>query len=55
MAVEEKSKENSVTFILIDVKTETTSGVERSFSDNQKLFNDPKIMVADTGATCDST
>ena len=26
-----------------------------SYSDNQNLINDPNIVIADTGATCNST
>ena len=31
------------------------SGGEMSLSDNHNLLNDTKIIVTDTGATCDST
>ena len=55
MAISEKSKNKSVEFMLINVKTETMSGGEMSFLGNQNLLNDPNIMIEDTGATCEST
>ena len=55
MAVAENSEYESVEFMLINVKTETILGGEMSFSDNQNLLNDPKIMIAGNGTTCDST
>ena len=30
-------------------------GREMRLSDNQNLLNDPNIMIADNGSTCDST
>ena len=55
MAISEKSKNKSVEFMLINVKTETMSGGEMSFLGNQNLLNDPNIMVLNTGATFDLT
>lgn len=28
---------------------------KKTFPDSQSMLNDPNIMIADTGATCDST
>ena len=55
MPLSEKSEEKSVEFMLINVKMETMPGGEMIFLDNHNQFNDPNIMIADTGETCNLT
>ena len=53
MAGAEKSKDKSLEFMVVNVKSYTMSGGKMSLSDTQNLLNDPNIMIVDSGATCD--
>ena len=55
MAGAEKSKDKSLEFMVVNVKSYTMSGGKMSLSDTQNLLNDPNIMIVDSGATCDQT
>ena len=55
MAAAKNIEENSVEFMIMNVKTETMLGGKMSLSYNQNQLSYLNIMVSDTGSTCEST